>query len=251
LQAKTALQSAVGKFVAKQGRRKGGINSQLRVQVEVPVADDSAAAQIQLAREVCDGVFSDRKGATVPVALFVATEAARKEAAEQLPTVGGAPVVSASILKEGQTFPGGAEAVLVIGPKEAQIPHLRSIVGTAGSRPILLINPEWPDSSEVEESKRAFVASFDVCYSFLPLNVESLLSKFEGAVLKFVKSGPPKAAPWIIFVKGEEGLKPVKTYQERPTPKDLEDIFYNYSASQSPVNKGIGFLKGLVNKGKK
>jgi hypothetical protein len=60
---------------------------------------------------------------------------------------------------------------------------------------------EWPDSSEVEESKRAFVASFDVCYSFLPLNVESLLSKFEGAVLKFVKSGPPKAAPWIIFVK--------------------------------------------------
>jgi hypothetical protein len=45
------------------------------------------------------------------------------------------------------------------------------------------------------------VASFDVCYSFLPLNVESLLSKFEGAVLKFVKSGPAKAAPWIIFVK--------------------------------------------------
>lgn len=89
--------------------------------VQVPVADDSAAAQIQLAREVCDGVFSDRKGATVPVALFVATEAARKEAAEQLPTVGGAPVVSASILKEGQTFPGGAEAVLVIGPKEAQV----------------------------------------------------------------------------------------------------------------------------------
>jgi hypothetical protein len=35
LQAKTALQSAVGKFVAKQGRRKGGIASQLRVQVEV------------------------------------------------------------------------------------------------------------------------------------------------------------------------------------------------------------------------
>jgi hypothetical protein len=35
LQAKTALQSAVGKFVARQGRRKGGINSQLRVQVEV------------------------------------------------------------------------------------------------------------------------------------------------------------------------------------------------------------------------
>jgi hypothetical protein len=28
----------------------------------------------------------------------------------------------------------------------------------------------------------------------------------------------------FLHLQGEEGLKPVKTYQERPTPKDLEDV---------------------------
>ncbi|GAQ82394.1 hypothetical protein KFL_001100080 [Klebsormidium nitens] len=239
------------KFLAKQGRRKGGIASQLRLQIEVPVADETPEAQIQLAREVCDGAFSDKKGAPLSVAIFVASEKVRRVAAEELQSIGEAPVASVQTLREGETFPDNAGAVLLLGPKEEQIAHLRSIVGTAGSRPIVVLNPEWPDASEAEENNKAFVASFDVCYSFLPLNIEAMLSKFEGAVLKFVRSGPPQGAPWVIFVKGNEGLKPVKTYKSRPTAKDLEDIFYNYSASQSPVNKGIGFLRGLVGKGKK
>lgn len=33
--------------------------------------------------------------------------------------------------------------------------------------------------------------------------------------------------------------------QQRPTNDDLEAIFYNQAASNTPINKGIKFLRGL------
>lgn len=74
-----------------------------------------------MAREVCDSAFSERKGATLSVAVFVASDKVRKVAVEQLQSVGGAPVASVHTLREGETFPDSAGAVLLLGPKEEQV----------------------------------------------------------------------------------------------------------------------------------
>ena len=34
----------------------------------------------------------------------------------------------------------------------------------------------------------------------------------------------------------------------RPTPRDLEDAFYNAAAAASPLTKGVGALRGLTDR---
>lgn len=102
---------------------------------------------------------------------------------------------------------------------------------------VVLCNPEWGES-ELE-------GRFEVVYSFLPLAVQGLLGKKEGVLLKVVKE-KGESAKWRIFVKeGEEAFKCVGQQAERPKDEELELALYNAAAVDSPLSKGLRYLRGL------
>ena len=69
-------------------------------------------------------------------------------------------------------------------------------------------------------------------------------------MLKCVRGGAPEGSPWRILVKqgGADNYQQVGAMQRRPEQEDLEGALYNAAAANSPVNRGVGFFKGMQEK---
>ena len=64
----------------------------------------------------------------------------------------------------------------------------------------------------------------------------------DGVVLK---DGPD--APWLILKKQLlGGFKTIGRMESRPSSSNIEDAFLNAAAADSPVNKGIAFVRSKL-----
>lgn len=95
------------------------------------------------------------------------------------------------------------------------------------------------------------ISQFEDFQSFLCFYklAQGFLSTQEGMVFKWVQKGSPAASPWQIFVMEKDGsFTGVGRQQTRPSIDQVQMALYNKSAVNSPITKGISFLKGLGKK---
>ncbi len=78
--------------------------------------------------------------------------------------------------------------------------------------------------------------------------LQGLLGAKEGAVFRWVRRADPASEQWRIFMLEGGKFLPVGAMARRPTADDLSNAFYNAAAAQSPVTKGIQWLKQLATK---
>lgn len=223
-----------GPTTVKQRRQE----RQVKLRVEIPVLDDAPSSLVALTLDLVSALFP---GAREPprVAVFFTNASSVTLARDQ------SSASSFHSLQSEQEVPSDVAVVLVAGARFDDTASLQALARNVTPRPIVVLNPEWSPDDESDASWGAFVSSFDAAYTFLPLAIQGLFSKTEGAVVKSARSG----APWLIFVKEADGtFTRLSSLKRRPGPAELESALYNAMAANSPVTKSIKFLRGLVSK---
>ena len=76
--------------------------------------------------------------------------------------------------------------------------------------------------------------------------MQGFLLTTEGLIFKQLVAG--KTSPWLIYKKSWGKYKLVGKTQNRPKASDIEMSFYNDSAAESPVVKGIKAIRSVTNK---
>jgi len=221
----------------RAGRKKGFAGAAAKkLALEIPVLDDSPGALAELAGDLLDGA----RGGDFTVAVCGGH-------AEAFSGRLGKRAVS---IEDAVADPPGGD-VLVVAPGLADLEDVEELARQSRGAALVLLNAGW-DTEHPPEEHRAFVRSFKVVYSFLPLQVQLVMVTQEGAVLKCALDGSPDAAPWRTFVVRGGVHEQVGRMTKRPTSEDIELIMVNASAAQSPINQGIkgarGFLDRLTGK---
>ncbi|KAG6554428.1 hypothetical protein Mapa_004345 [Marchantia paleacea] len=217
---------------------------QQRLRVDIPVLDESPQALFSLTLDLIESFLGDKKVFGSVAVYFPST----------LLEVVPADLVNVSKVLESRFFsleseegvPYDTAVAIIVAPKFTHAAALDSISRSAGHRPIVVLNGEWSGEEEGDQRWGSLLSSFEVAYSFTPLAIQGFFSTTEGAILKHVKSGAPAGRPWLIFVKEGETYKRVSSLKRRPDSADLENALYSSMAANSPVNKSIKFLRGLV-----
>ncbi|KAG0567462.1 hypothetical protein KC19_7G136600 [Ceratodon purpureus] len=219
---------------------------QVKLRVEIPVLDDAPSSLASLTLDLVSALL--RKSRDSPdVAVFFSgaspVELARDQCANR-------EVLNVSFhsLQSERDVSGDVAVVLVAGARYEDNECLQELARNVTPRPVVVLNPEWSPEDEKDARWGSFLASFEAAYAFIPLAIQGLFSKTEGAVLKNVQSGAPGGRPWLIFVKEDGKFTRLSTLKGRPGPAELESALYNAMAANSPVTKSIKFLRGLVSK---
>lgn len=233
-----ALRTVLGS--GKSGKRKkkrkasqAAPKSLRRLVVEVPVLDTSSQTLGYLASALAQELST---GGPVSV-VFTGKDV------EDLPQ--DVPYVSVLVNLEGAAVAELTNRLVVVAPEEECMAGVLELVSEVWrGEVVVLLSPQW--GKDPSEELEGFKRTFDVVYSYLPLAMQGLLGKKEGALLKWVKE-KNATAKWKIFVKEGDGeFKCVGQQVERPKDEDLELAMYNASAAESPVTKGIQFLRNLT-----
>ena len=265
---------------AKAGRGLGQRPAPPAVAAEVAAPPESLEGGIAQVREVLRGAFAGKrrgkgKGKAAgsargsrlivefplmdesPEALVDVVASMLEEAALLYPAEVRFASPAAAALAECQTIadaeaPGVPGAVLVaVGPAADDVPALSALVSRAGWAGVVLINPGFTDAAQVLPDYQAFVRTFQVMYSLLPLSIQGLMgSTTEGAVFRCVTApvGAAAAVPWTIFIQKGGEFTIAGKMAGRPGNKEIEDTFYNQMAKDSIVNQGIAGLRQNLGK---
>ncbi|KAH7442146.1 hypothetical protein KP509_03G073200 [Ceratopteris richardii] len=233
------------------------LQRQARLRVELPLLDESEAARASLLSDLLFTLSVGKRRTSVSFSVY--SSASVVETLKQQLCGHSEEGQDSEDLKNPRFQFGSiedfvdvddSEVVVILAPKLSDVEYIINIAESAYPRPVLLLNPGWvPEEEEkADTSFSAFLQSFEVVYSYLPLAIQGFFNKTEGAVLKHVKGGAPAGRPWLIFVREGESLKCVASMKKRPTSIDLENALYNSIAANSPVTKSIKFLRGLLSK---
>ncbi|PNW79845.1 hypothetical protein CHLRE_08g369000v5 [Chlamydomonas reinhardtii] len=243
-------------------RAKAGSDTN-RFGIEIPVADGSAQAAIDLTTTILNTTAARLKqrpgGASVAAAagpsnwtvvharedaLRLATSSARGKAGPQPQVLG---------LRQACQQPQLAGLLVVVEPQLDDVALVEQLLDEVWAGPAaLVINPGWGQqgAAPVPAEYARAVDSISVVYSFLPCAIQGLLGPKEGAVLRTVDAGGGGAAgrpaPWRILLKQKEEFVQVGAMPRRPTSSDLELAYLNASAASSPITKTAKFLRGLI-----
>jgi hypothetical protein len=271
-QANEATKRALDKTAKKAGKAKGtrsrrssgkSSSSSARLAVELPVADDSDEALV----EMTTGVLGGASASEECTAVFGSASACA--AAKNTPGVMYECVSIDDAWSPADASVRSGLIALVGIPAERVAAAAKKCEAGAG-RPVVCVNVEWEHDgdggltwgmnrqqagidNQTPDPVEAFANSFTVVYSFLPLSIQTTMfgSTTEGAVFKCVRGGAPAGTPWRILVKENGAYEQVGAMQRRPQQTDLEAALYNSIAAKSPVNdavgKASGFLRGLMN----
>ena len=274
-QANEATERALDKTAKKAGKAKGtrsrrssgkSSSSSARLAVELPVADDSDEALV----EMTTGVLGEGAGEECTAVFGSASACA---VAKKTPGVKYECVSIDDAWSPADASVRSGLIALVGIPAERVAAAAKKCEAGAG-RPVVCVNVEWEHDGDggltwgmnrqqagiddqMPDPVEAFANSFTVVYSFLPLSIQTTMfgSTTEGAVFKCVRGGAPAGTPWRILVKENGAYEQVGAMQRRPQQTDLEAALYNSIAAKSPVNdavgKASGFFRGLMNKDNK
>jgi len=230
-----------------------------KLSVEIPVADESLDASIQLAKDLISGLPSPWPNQFTYV-VSNSSGSAQNAAAT---------VVSLDACLQDDFGSGLGSCIIIVAPKISQVAAVEKLLGRWRGAVCILLNAEWAplaaedDLGTIDSVHTAFVRSFQVVYCFMPLLIKAfVVSTQEGAVFKCAggntksgfrgsgAGGEVTGDPWRIFMRQNNNWEPVAQMQRRPSSTDVEVSFYNASAANSPLTQGAKFLKGLVNKKK-
>jgi hypothetical protein len=261
-QAGASVSALLEKALKRQGpstvkQRKE--QKQVRLRVEIPVLDDSPATLVSLTLDLLASI-NQKKTAPIKKLVFLSDTSLLNLALERQ-SMGGQAPESLTGIEFKLLVPENAAAakvtseesqvLFIVTPKLEQAAIVAKVLEAFNPRPVVVLNPDWSFEDEAADKDMAWgtlISSFEVTYSYVPLAVQGIFSKTEGAVLKHVKSGAPAGRPWLIFVKQNDQFICVSSLRRRPQAADLESVLYNSMAANSPVTKSIQFLRGLVSK---
>ncbi|MEW5307292.1 MAG: hypothetical protein WDW36_009699 [Sanguina aurantia] len=258
--------------VSSSGRivNDSGGSSGTRFAVEIPLLESSGAATAALAcsfltalqqqRQAASPVSSSSKAAALGnVTLVFADAAAASAAAAQVPTLYG--LVGSTVrvwnLVEAcrQSSLGGL--LVMVAPAVADVALVEQLVDDVWQGPsAITLNAEWA-SLPVPAQYKGIRDSFQVVYSFLPVSIQGILGKKEGAVLLRLgtadavharEGGPAVPQQWKILREQGGKFLQVGQTKTRPSSEDLELIFLNASAASSPLTAAAKFMRNLMPK---
>lgn len=240
LQAANALQAQLPK--EKKGKSKSTKSGSLKkLAIDIPVADQSPQAAVELVRELL--ACLSRSEADAFIVIFCDPEAA--EAA-------GGPGGLLSNISMSMTQTLNAQLsgpLLIVGLCNQQVTNLQEMLFSWQGRLATLLNAEW-EEEQADADLASFVKSWEYIYCFGPLEIQGFFSKREGCIFKFAKRGSPASAKWSILIReGSQDWQVVGRQQRRPSAGEMELAFYNAAASNSPITKGVKFVKGIADKG--
>lgn len=249
-QAGASLAALLEKSLKRQGalvkQRKD--QRQLRLRVEIPVLDESPSSLFALSLDLLSAFVSGKKGLVTDIAVCFReaslVELGRKEHSHPLEV----PRLHFLEIGEAATVPKECSCLFVVAPSLMNAPAVGAIAAQAGVRPLVVVNPEWPEEEEGYEACKALISSFEAAYSFTAICIQGMFQKTEGAILKHVKSGAPSGRPWLLFVKEGDKHKCIASFKRRPEASELQSSLYNFIAANSPITKSVGFLRGLLTK---
>ncbi|KAG2445463.1 hypothetical protein HXX76_000081 [Chlamydomonas incerta] len=243
-------------------RAKAGFDTN-RFGIEIPVADGSAQAAIDLTATILNTATARLKqrpgGASAAAvaspanwtivharedALQLASSSARGKSGQQPQVLG---------LRQACQQPQLAGLLVLVEPQLDDVALVEQLLDEVWAGPAaLVINPGWGQqgAAPVPAEYARAVDSISVVYSFLPCAIQGLLGPKEGAVLRTVDAAGGatggKPAPWRILLKQKEEFVQVGAMPRRPTSSDLELAFLNASAASSPLTKTAKFIRGLI-----
>eukprot|EP00897_Mesotaenium_endlicherianum_P003152 jgi/Mesen1/2865/ME000174S02112 len=218
---------------------------QQRLRVELPTLDEDAQTVVTLARDLVEGLFLAKRNAPA-IALLFGDEAASQLAGKAFQDLEDTPIVTGSISESKKVALEDAGVVIFVGPQEHQAPAIQRLADSVGTCPAVIVNPSWQEETGGDDLASRLLKSFEVCYSFMPLAIQGMFSKSEGAVFKFVRGGAPEGTPWLLFVMKNNKLEFATKLKRRPNSSELESVLYESMAANSPVSKSIQFLKGVI-----
>lgn len=234
-QAAEALVAQLPKEKKGKGSKAGGMK---KLAIDVPVADESPAGVVALARDLLTQL--PRSAADSFTVVF--GDAAAAEAAGSSAGLSN-PVAAVDPSHGGQL----AGPLLVVGATQQQVADVQEMLFGWRGTFVVTLNAEWDAEGIADTDLASFIKSFEHVYCFGPLDIQGFFSKRSGCVFKWAKKGSPAAAPWHILLReGEAAWQVVGRQARRPTPGDLEVAFYNAAAANSPLTQGVKFIKGLT-----
>lgn len=140
-----------------------------------------------------------------------------------------------------------ADVAIFLVPERSQLSLMKTVSDALYPKPVVMFNPKWAFEEESNFGDLSgFVASFEVVYSFMGLEVRGVLSKRKGVVFKCVRDGVVSGERWNVLVEEEGELKVVSSFKARPTIGEVENVLYNLMAINSPITKSAKFIRGLV-----
>ncbi|MEW5309438.1 MAG: hypothetical protein WDW38_001327 [Sanguina aurantia] len=257
--------------VSTSGRiaNDSGGSSGTRFAVEIPLLESSGTATATLAcsfltslqqqRQAASPVSSSSKAAALGnVTLVFADAAAASAASARVPTLG---LVGSTVRVWGlaeacrQSSLGGL--LVMVAPAVADIALVEQLVDDVWQGPsAITLNAEWA-SLPVPAQYKTIRDSFQVVYSFLPVSIQGILGKKEGAVLLRLgtadavharEGGPAVPQQWKILREQGGKFLQVGQTKTRPSSEDLELIFLNASAASSPLTAAAKFMRNLMPK---
>jgi hypothetical protein len=113
-------------------------------------------------------------------------------------------------------------------------------IDVSGAAAVVYVNPPPPSSDNNNSSP----TDIETVYCFMPVAIKaSLITVKQGAVFK-----PSPASQFRVYMDEgkKEGWKQVGMMKERPTNSDIEVVFYNATAANSPLTKAAKALKDVL-----
>ncbi|CAN6452093.1 unnamed protein product [Victoria cruziana] len=248
-QARRSLSAALSKPL-NNPRLAGKLKKQRqpRFRVEIPVLDDSPAS---LVSGIFDGLSLKRKGSSARILILWPDTVALQQGSRAFRS--GA--IQNDVLGSAEGLAWGDVAV-VVSPEPNRLEEIEAVCDRFDPKPVVMVNPKWgaDEESELGQQAAGFVASFEVVYSFMGLEVRGLLSRRKGVVFRYAKDGIPANARWEVLVEEEGGgagggeLRVVTRFKKRPSVGEVETVLYNLIAANSPVTKSVKFVKDAVSR---
>lgn len=250
LQAKIALSSALEKPLSNP-KLAGKLKKlkQPKLRVEIPVIDESPNSLTQLALDVFGEMPIRRKGVKVKILIFWPDRSLTEAATKAFPSQSGNVVIENFNIKSvnNRSLSSAADVAVFLAPEASELAVMETITDSLYPKPAVIFNPKWAFEEEGDFGElTSFVASFDVVYSFMGLEVRGILSKRKGVIFKCVRDGVFSGEKWHIFVEENGELKMVSSFKARPSITEVENVLYNLMAINSPITKSAKFLKNLV-----
>ncbi|KAM0943728.1 hypothetical protein DsansV1_C13g0125221 [Dioscorea sansibarensis] len=245
LQAKTSLSTTLHKPLNNPlplPSKKLKKQRQPRYRVEIPILDNSPDSLVQLSADLLLDLPITLKG-TKPTILILWPNSNLADSANTAFNSSNH-VLHSDFASLTSLALDTADILVFSAPESSHLEELRTITSEVDPRPVVLFNPAWAfdDEKDFVGSLSNFIASFDVVYSFMGLEVRGILSKRKGVVFRCVKD------EWLVMVEQEKGgeLKVVSRFKRRPGIAEVENVLYNLMAATSPVTKSVKFLRDLA-----
>jgi hypothetical protein len=275
-----AIQQACAAIVATLNEGHGRMLS-----VDIPVMDDSVAAQAELSTEIMRGLPAAWQKRSM---IFVSDSYSPNDP-DTTKSVGTACIAI-------QEFQGPVLAI-VSAPLASDLVHINRLSEHASeqqdTRPsaVIVVNAQWTGisddgldgQSKLLQANQKTLDAFQPAYAFIPVSVKAfVINAYEGAVVynpfgigtskgsRRLKNKERRSAgdgfsvnsdnpttledserPWKVYLhRNRQTWELVARTKSRPSQKDLEDAFYNVAATTtaSPFAAGAKFLRNLTGK---